>query len=220
LLAGDGKQGLDVAVRFEGPIHLLLTDVVMPEMGGSQLAARLAVARPETRVIYMSGYTDDAIVHHGILEAGREFLSKPCPTDVLLRKVRAVLDARLPGAVRTGRILVVDDWDDERILEARLLMKAGYAVLEARSGKEALAVLEKESVDAVITDVNMPSMDGFALTEAIRRTPRLQVLPVIILSGAYTEDEQAHSRAAGATACLDKGTTDQQGLLDILGKVL
>ena len=168
----------------------------------------------------MSGYTENAIVHHGVLREGLAFLPKPCPTDTLVRRVREILDARPRKGLCGSRILVVDDSEDERLLQARVLSKAGCVVLEAAGGKEALAVLECDAVDAVITDVNMPLMDGFALTEAIRHSPCLQALPVIILSGAHTEDEQARSRAVGATACLNKGTTDQQGLLDVLAEIL
>jgi len=220
LPAADGKEALPLADRHDGPIHLLLTDVVMPEMSGSQLAERLKAVHPETRVLYMSGYTENAIVHHGVLQAGLAFILKPCPTDVLVRKVREILDARPRKDLRGSRILVVDDSEDERILQARVLSTAGCVVLEAAGGAEALELLEREAVDAVITDVNMPGMDGFTLTEAIRCSARLWTLPVIILSGACTEDEQARSRAVGATACLNKGVTDQQGLLEILGKVL
>jgi CheY-like chemotaxis protein len=220
LPAADGREALQLAERCDGPIHLLLTDVVMPEMSGSQLSERLSAVHPESRVIYMSGYAENAIVHHGILESGLTFLPKPCPTDLLVRKVREILDARPRKDLRGSRILVVDDSEDERILQVRLLSKAGCVVLEASGGREALDVLEREAVDAVVTDVNMPGMGGFALTEAIRRSPRLRALPVIILSGAYTEDEQARSRVVGATACLNKGTTDQQGLLDILAQAL
>ncbi len=220
LPAADGREALQLVERYDGPIHLLLTDVVMPEMSGSQLAERLKAVHPDTRVIYMSGYTENAIVHHGVLAAGLAFLPKPSPTDVLVRKVRAILDARPRKTLRGSRILVVDDSEDERTLQGRMLSKAGCVVLEASSGTAALAMLERETVDAVVTDVNMPGMDGFALTEAIRRSPRLQTLPVIILSGAYTEDEQARSRAVGATACLNKGTADERSLLEILGKVL
>jgi CheY-like chemotaxis protein len=93
-------------------------------------------------------------------------------------------------------------------------------VLEASSGTEGLEVLEREAVDAVVTDVNMSNMDGFAFTEAIRRIPRLRMMPIIVLSGAYTEEEQARGRAVGATACLNKGAADRQALLEMLAKAL
>jgi two-component system cell cycle sensor histidine kinase/response regulator CckA len=220
LLATNGKHGLELAEHFDGPIHLLLTDIVMPEMDGLQLAQQLRAARPETAVIYMSGYAEDAIARHGVLAAELAFIPKPCPTNLLLRRAREILDARPPTDVRGHRVLVVDDSEDERILQVRVLAKAGCVVLDAGSGIDALDVLEREAVDAVVTDVNMPAMDGFALTEAIRRSPRLRALPVIIFSGAYTEEEQARSRAVGATVYLSKGATDQHDLLDILGKVL
>ena len=63
--------------QHAGPIHLLLTDVVLPGTSGPKLAARLATARPDLRVLYMSGFTENAIVHHGVLDAGTEFIQKP-----------------------------------------------------------------------------------------------------------------------------------------------
>jgi PAS domain S-box-containing protein len=77
----------------QGPIHLLLTDVVMPQMSGKELADRLLKMRPEMKVLFMSGYTDNAIVHHGILDDGIAFLQKPLVPDVLARRIREVLDA-------------------------------------------------------------------------------------------------------------------------------
>ena len=95
LCAADGHEAAQAAGRHPGPIHLLLTDVVMPEMSGPAVAARLATSRPDMKVLYMSGYTDNAIVQHGILEPGIEYIQKPLVPDVLARRIREVLDG--PG---------------------------------------------------------------------------------------------------------------------------
>jgi two-component system cell cycle sensor histidine kinase/response regulator CckA len=93
LEVGDGASALEAARRHDGPIDLLLTDVVMPELSGADLAARLVALRPDTRVLFMSGYTDDAIVRHGLVREGGHFLQKPFTPDGLARKLREVLDA-------------------------------------------------------------------------------------------------------------------------------
>jgi len=87
------EEALQIAERYIGPIHLLVTDVVMPQMNGRALAERLAPQRPEMKVLFVSGYTDDAIVHHGVLNPGTAFVQKPFAPDGLARKVREVLDA-------------------------------------------------------------------------------------------------------------------------------
>lgn len=94
LEANNAEAALAAAAGFEGHIALLLTDVVMPGLSGRALADRLATQRPATRVLYMSGYTDDAIVQHGVLEPGLSFLQKPFTPDVLAQRVREVLDQR------------------------------------------------------------------------------------------------------------------------------
>ena len=93
LVAADGQEALRLADGHKGPIHLLLTDIVMPNLGGRQLAERVVSARHATKVLYLSGYTDDAIVHHGVLEPGIAFLEKPFTPQGLARKVRELLDA-------------------------------------------------------------------------------------------------------------------------------
>lgn len=92
LEAPSAESALDIATRYSGTIHLLLTDVIMPGMNGRELATRLAGIRPEARVIFMSGYTDDAVTRHGVLESGSTYLQKPFTPDAIARKVREVLD--------------------------------------------------------------------------------------------------------------------------------
>ena len=86
--AVDGEHALEVAAAVHGEIHLLLTDVIMPRMSGRQLAARFVALRPTTRVLYMSGYTDDKLGQHGLLDADVELIQKPLTPALLLRRVR------------------------------------------------------------------------------------------------------------------------------------
>jgi signal transduction histidine kinase len=87
-----GSDALRQCEQEAGPIHLMVTDVVMPGMNGPELAKRLNPLRPEMKVLYISGYTDNAIVHHGVLEKGVNYIQKPFTVEALARKVREVLD--------------------------------------------------------------------------------------------------------------------------------
>ena len=90
--AATGDEAIVACEQAGSPVDLLVTDVVMPKMSGRELRERLRTSCPQLRVLYLSGYTDDAIIHHGVLEAGVPFLSKPFTRDSLARKVREVLD--------------------------------------------------------------------------------------------------------------------------------
>jgi PAS domain S-box-containing protein len=92
LEAPDGVQALEIAAAHRGPIHILVTDVVMPRLSGRELATRITAARPEIKVLYISGYTDDSIFRHGVLEGGVAFLQKPFNLKDLAQKIRQVLD--------------------------------------------------------------------------------------------------------------------------------
>jgi CheY-like chemotaxis protein len=92
--ARSGSEALEVVRRHAGAIHLVVTDVVMPEMSGRELAERIVKDHPGVRILYMSGYTDDAVVRHGIVESGVAFLQKPFTPLALARKVREVLNGK------------------------------------------------------------------------------------------------------------------------------
>ncbi len=91
LLAGGGAEALQLAERHSGAIHLLVTDVVMPGMSGPELARRLLERRSETKVLFLSGYADDAVARHGVLAPGTAFMQKPFSPSVLATRVREVL---------------------------------------------------------------------------------------------------------------------------------
>jgi two-component system cell cycle sensor histidine kinase/response regulator CckA len=92
LEASHGEEAIHICERYKGPIHLLVSDVVMPGMGGCETASRLRRLRPGLEVLYLSGYTDDAVVRHGVLDAEVAFLQKPFTPITLAKKVREVLD--------------------------------------------------------------------------------------------------------------------------------
>jgi CheY-like chemotaxis protein len=92
LEAGNGSDALRICEQYPGAIDILVTDVVMPHLSGRQVAERVLSRRPRTKVLYVSGYTDDAMTRHGVADAGTSFLPKPFTAESLARKVREVLD--------------------------------------------------------------------------------------------------------------------------------
>jgi two-component system, cell cycle sensor histidine kinase and response regulator CckA len=96
---GDGTQALEIMHEHQGTIHLLLTDVVLPGMSGLELAEKMALLRPDMRVLFMSGYTNYGVAAHGVLESGTFLLQKPFTRDALTGKVREVLDTKVPVKV-------------------------------------------------------------------------------------------------------------------------
>jgi two-component system, cell cycle sensor histidine kinase and response regulator CckA len=91
LVGKTGEEAIRICREHEGHIDLLLTDVVMPSMNGRKLAERIRVIQNDIKMVYMSGYTDDSIVHHGVLAPGTDFLQKPFTAETLSSKIREVL---------------------------------------------------------------------------------------------------------------------------------
>jgi DNA-binding response OmpR family regulator len=93
---GSGEEALDRVRAMHEPLHLLLTDVVLPGLNGKEVAEQMVLLRPGIRVIYVSGYPDDVISHHGVLDPGIDFIPKPYSLETLARRVRASLDGAEP----------------------------------------------------------------------------------------------------------------------------
>ncbi len=98
LEAANGKDALQICELHSEPIHLMVTDVVMPHMGGRELAEQMAKIRPATKVLYVSGHTEDSIVHHGVSDQEMNFLQKPFTPLALIAKVRQVLEPDKPAS--------------------------------------------------------------------------------------------------------------------------
>jgi len=118
------------------------------------------------------------------------------------------------------RLLVVDDSVTTRSLEKSILEAAGYEVFAAADGAEAWQLLQERGADLVVTDVEMPRMDGFELTEQIRASKRFRSLPVILVTALETEQDKLHGLEVGADAYLQKSTFDQKELLEVITRLL
>jgi PAS domain S-box-containing protein len=99
MVAADGEKALKMSAAYSETIHILITDMIMPRMGGSELRKDIIKQRPDIKVLFMSGYTDDSVVHSGIVEADIAFIEKPFTPDSLARKIREVLDAPNAGSL-------------------------------------------------------------------------------------------------------------------------
>jgi FixJ family two-component response regulator len=92
LESADPEEALFKVSTWDAPLHLLLTDVVMPSMSGPELATSVRIAKPGIKVVFMSGYTDEALGVHGVLDHDTQFIQKPFTSDDLLRKIREAID--------------------------------------------------------------------------------------------------------------------------------
>jgi CheY-like chemotaxis protein len=180
-------------------VDLLFTDVVMPgAISTREMAKRAQEMHPGIRILYTSGYTQNAIVHNGRLDDDAFLLSKPYRKDELARKLRSVFagtargplqaepPASAPPAERRGKILVVEDVMLIRMATVDMVEQIGFQATEAGDGAEALAILQKDpEIEILLTDLGLPGMNGRQLVEEARRLrPDLKV---IIASGYSTE---------------------------------
>jgi len=196
--ASSGPNAIIESEKHSGTIDLLLTDVVMPKLNGRDLAEFICGRRPEIKVLFMSGYTENAIVHHGVLDQGLHFLAKPFSPVELGRKIRAVIATPR----RPKRVLILDDEAGVRDFIQDTLGAAGYETLHCENGSEALRHLKLGPVDLLITDLIMPGQEGIETITRVRKEfPHLKILA---LSGYAAGDYLKLARALGANQTLSK----------------
>jgi PAS domain S-box-containing protein len=196
--AANAEEALLVCEREGERIDLILTDVVMPGLSGRELADRLKQRGYGIKVLFMSGHTDDMILHHGVLRKEAEFIQKPFGPGQLAMKVREMLRA----ADRPARIVVADDEAGVRSFLRLVLEGAGYEVMEAPNGKLVLQEARAGRVDLVITDLVMPEQEGMETIRALRR--EVPGVGIIAISGALGPQFLEVARTLGAQAVLSK----------------
>lgn len=171
ITAGSGEEALEIA-KERDHIDLLVTDVVMPKMSGRRVADALVSIFPALKVLFMSGYTPDAIVHHGVVDEGVTLLQKPFSKEQLASKVREVLESDVTylasRGLRRRTVLVVDD-DPSILGSIRRLLMNDFNVVVASSGAAALEAVKSSPPDIILCDYVMPGMDGRQLYEAVEK---------------------------------------------------
>jgi two-component system chemotaxis sensor kinase CheA len=142
-------------------------------------------------------------------------------TAYALRPRRSLSPALSPAEVsKKKRVLLADDSVTTRTLEKSILESAGYEVITAPDGEQAFKLLQERGADIVVSDVEMPRLDGFGLAEAIRKSARFRDLPVVLLTALSSEEDRARGLAAGASAYLVKTAFDQDNLLKTLRQLM
>lgn len=200
LLARDAAEALEV-VKREKQIKLLLTNITLPNLDGVELASQSRAINAAIKVIYSSGHAGREV------PAGAVILSKPFPRGVVLRTVRDVLTPRLPS------VLVVDDDPLIRTLLSDILTPAGYSVLLAANGAQALRQMRSSNVDLLITDLVMPEQEGLETIKKVAQDfPRV---PMIAMSGGMGEPLLRTAKLLGAREVIQKPINAQAMLRTI-----
>lgn len=198
-----GAPGAEEALRYldDNPVQLVITDIRMPGMDGVEFARRVKQRQPDLPVIFITGAFNSSILRQ--VEADG-FLPKPFrigQIEDLIEDIMSRLSSSPPSS-RGDTILIVDDDDTFRQMLMGTLKLSGYKTLGAAGSDEALALLQEPGIDAVITDIKMPGMDGITLAGHIKE--RRPDMPVIIITGYIPADGERPLAVDGADGFLVK----------------
>jgi DNA-binding response OmpR family regulator len=203
----DGAQALELV--DERKPDLVITDVEMPKLDGYAVCKTIKerAARGELSpmpVVICSALGEAADLERGFDAGADDYLVKPAAPDELTSRIRALISTFGLDPGQREHLLVADDSPAVRHLIADALTRQGFAVTTADDGQAALERLRSETFDMVVTDYDMPRMNGFMLVHALKRDPKLRDIPTLMLTARDTRRDQAQMRAAGLTSYLVK----------------
>ena len=214
LEAGNAKEAMKICRSYDRPIHVLITDIVMPGLGGLELAKSALEMRPTLSVVLVSGYTDRALDREAISFA--KFLRKPFSFDSLARTIRSLLD-------KNREILLIEDSKFMRIAVQRALTGAGYTVHTANHGEAGLRAARETLPDLIVLDLVLPTISGLDVLKALKRDAITKSIPVIVLA-ASSEPAKKEILNEGATACVEKSDklfeNDSAVLIHMVAQIL
>lgn len=195
------RDGAEALARFdEYAPDLVITDVEMPELDGYGLCKAIKLRAPHVPVLICSTLGEAADLERGFDAGADDYMVKPAAPEELITRVRALFP--MPGA--RERILVVDDSPAQRHYVADCLARQGFDVHSAENGREGLDLARRLAPALILSDYEMPEMNGFELVHALKRDPETRNVPVIMLTARDSQRDMAQMRAAGATAYLVK----------------
>jgi len=195
--AEDGEKGLEIALSHS--FDLIITDVEMPKLGGYALCLKLKnnPATRSTPVIILSTQDSDEAIERGFQAGATAYLSKSDAMSQLKKTIEKVLDKSSFKQERT--ILVVDDSKTIRFLVEKGLSEAGFHVLTATNGKEGLDLVKIRAPDLILSDINMPEMDGIDFCKQIKTNPEWTKVPFVVMS--------SHSERSLVRGMIEQGAT-------------
>lgn len=201
-LAANGQQALRLVQEQKLRFDLLLTDVVMPGISGRVLADRLLEGQPGLKVLFMSGYADDAIMHHGVLDSDAPFIQKPFDRDNLLGKIGELLAEQQVVEWQDKTVLMIDDDAAIRELIGWACKKRGHRFVGVEHSDAALRAMASQSVDVLLVDMNLFGEDGEAALRKIRNAGHH--IPAIMVTGNAGSVALEKLRPLGAIAVVEK----------------
>lgn len=211
--AWDGKEALDIFQKRR--VDMIITDVEMPNMDGFSLcrSVKKDLGRAEVPVLIVTSLDSEADVGKGFESGADDYITKPVVVPELVSRVRRMLNTG--QTLRPEKIIVVDDSSFIRNTICQSLRAQGFHVDEAGNGEEALGKILSCSYALVVTDYNMPVMDGYELCLNIRQSKKVSDLPIIMVSDRESKAKLVKIRSTGVQACISKPFTAERLIAEV-----